>query len=959
MIPSKIFGLILIMFLSSTGWARIPLENDWIQSFYTDDSSNYLTLYPDGFKQLVRVSSVSCHQIAKLSIVLKESPQNNSSVFREIPSSKASAIYGINRGDFCWYEAEIHGLNSINGIKYVLKIEDTVNAPHYFKGIINSLVPFYRITQDANIDSWIDLGAFGSTPVIGGGVFYKIWEPFSEEVHLFLNDDKPIKLYSDFALNDDRRFHYAYVPNSNVKDKYHFQFVKKGNYENLEVANFKTYSPIKVDPMARELSYDAKGGRYNGYINPRGIVARDNEYVWNNDNAFKNVSEINYNNWIIYQLWPLTFNPREANGAYSQGQLKDISSKIPYLTNLGVNAVEFLPVQESRFNASWGYALDSLIILEGTLGSKKDMKKLVDDLHANQLRVFFDVVLNHVNNNLLREPINEKNNVSKFYSGDTAWGPKPRFESIWVRKWITDSLIHLMTEYHLDGFRFDMTDSIFNGTKGGYSFLQELMYLTKVNNPRFYNSAEQLPDNVWVTSPVTENGLGFDAQWNDRFKNFFELEFDNYEENKRVVDLTQLTNALLGFSDQEMSSGGFYHFGPPQRTVNYLGSHDFIGNKDPIIRIVTQYKGLEQVDSNIFSRVNPLEEPGDLRIPFRQIHNQFSHALARLSYGILFTKPGAALFYQGEELAQDLNIENEWAYVQATEGNRFPSKNVNIDKYVRSHRMVWNYLDLANGYKTPILNFATKEEENLFSGHFNFFKEMIKFKKANPEINNQDAQNVRIDNSTKIITYELKTSSAWYFVVGNFNIDNGGAWIQFPGDKQTWWDEIMNSSRPMFGSNTDSFKNIFSNLGGRKNLIRIKGPGFYIFRAANTPTVSTDLYFRTDALKWATNESTKLKVNQQNPEELTTVFEFQKNQTIEFKLGTPNWEIDLGIPRDLGAIPAELKPGIKLRAYLKNPLEPRVLTYEMNSANAKLDVNAGKYLFKFNIRTFSYSFEKL
>jgi 1,4-alpha-glucan branching enzyme len=959
-IPSKILGLILLVLFSITSWARVPLENDWLQSFYTDDSSSYLTLYPDGFKQIVRVSSVSCQQIAKISIILKNSTQRPQATFSEIPQASAPALYGINRGDYCWYGVEAHGLTSINGIKYVLKIEDTINTPHYFKGISNSLVPFYRVTQDPNIDTWIDLGSFGATPVVGGGVFYKIWEPYSDEVHLFINDNQAIKLFADFDLNDERRFHYAYIPNSSPKDKYHFQFVKNGVYENLEVANFSTFSPIKIDPMARELTYDAKGGRFNGYINPRGIVARDNEYVWSNDSTFKNMSEIDYNNWIIYQLWPLTFNPREINGAYVQGQFTDIISKIPYLNNLGINAVEFLPVHESRFNASWGYAMDSLIILEGTLGTKRDMKKLVDELHASKLRVLFDVVLNHVNNNLLREPINEKSNVSKFYSGDTAWGPKPRFESVWVRKWITDSLIHLMNEYHLDGFRFDMTDSIFNGTKGGYSFLQELLYLTKVNNPHFYNSAEQLPDNVWVTSPTTENGLGFDSQWNDRFKNFFELEFDNYSQNNRSVDLSQLTNALLGFSDHPMSSGGWYHFGNPLRTVNYLGSHDFIGNKDPMIRIVTHYKGVEAEDSNVFYRVNPLEEEGDLRIPFRTIHNQFSHALARLSYGILFTKPGSSLFYQGEELAQDLNIENEWAYVQALKGNRFPSKNVNINKYVRSHRMTWHYYDLANGTKDPILNFTTKAEEGLFSGHLNFFKEMIKFKKVNPEINNQDAQNVRIDNSTKIVTYELKTSKDWYFVVGNFNIDNGGAWIQFPGDKQVWWDEIINSSDPRFGSDTQAYRNIISNLGGRKNLLRLKGPGFYIFKATTAPSTSSVLYFRTDVFNWVANSSTELKTNSQNSEELMATVQFSTAQTIAFKLGTKNWEIDLGTVPDSSGMPLNFRPVSRSRVLdFINPLELKVLTYGVTSGNVKLDVTPGKYIFRFNLKTFSYSLEKL
>lgn len=371
--------------------------------------------------------------------------------------------------------------------------------------------------------------------------------------------------------------------------------------------------------------------------------------------------------------------------------------------------------------------------------------------------------------------------------------------------------------------------------------------------------------------------------------------------------------------------------------MNYLGSHDFVGNKDPMIRIISGYTSDEQEDSNVFRRVNPLEEENvDLKIPFRKIHNQFTHALTRLSYGILFTKPGGSLFYQGEEIAQDLNIQNEWAYVNALKDNRFPSKNVNINKYVGSHRMTWHYYDLISGKKDPLLNFITEDDQKLFSGHLNFFKQMIKFKKANPEINNQDAQNVRIDNNSKIVTYELSTPRDQFFIVGNFNNDLGGVWINFPGNDGIWWSEVMNSSDPQFGSDSDIYQNAISNLGGRKNMLRLKGPGFYIFKASRTPAVSKKLYFRSNVSNWLADESTELKQNPANMEELVAKVEFKKSEAIEFKVGTKSWSIDYGKSTD-----------------------PKYFTYTPNSANIRVNMNAGKYNFKFNIKNYTYSFEKL
>ena len=102
---------------------------------------------------------------------------------------------------------------------------------------------------------------------------------------------------------------------------------------------------------------------------------------------------------------PLTFNPKMVDGKYQPGTFKDILEKTDYITSLGVNTVEFLPINESRFYSTWGYALDSLFLVASEYGSKEQLKHLVDELHGKKLKVIFDVVINHINNYLLREPL--------------------------------------------------------------------------------------------------------------------------------------------------------------------------------------------------------------------------------------------------------------------------------------------------------------------------------------------------------------------------------------------------------------------------------------------------------------------------------------------------------------------------------------------------------------------------
>ncbi|MCR9205269.1 MAG: alpha-amylase family glycosyl hydrolase, partial [Halobacteriovoraceae bacterium] len=537
-------------------------------------------------------------------------------------------------------------------------------------------------------------------------------------------------------------------------------------------------SSIKVDPMAKRVTYDQKGGSINGYKNPRAIVTAPSTYVWKNDQNIQTLFKSDIQSWLIYQLWPLTFNPQKKNGKYQGGTFKDIEEKISYLKGLGITAVEFLPIHESRFHASWGYALDSLALIENNYGTPNELRNLIDKFHQNDLKIVFDVVINHVNNSLIRDPLSKNRFNTKFYRGNTPWGPKPDFKNPMVRKWIADSLVNLVRDYHVDGLRFDMIETVYIGSKTGYQFVQELNALLKMSQPKIYLSAEQLPDNAWATFPLSQNGLGFDSQWNDKFKNFFELKFDHYTEFQRGMDYSPIIGSLLGYSNHD-SGNGEYHFGGASRTLNYLGSHDFVGNKNPLMRIISSFESYESSGENYFFRVRPLEIPDaqERNDKFRLIHTEFNHNTSLTSYGLLFTKPGASMFFQGEEMASDLNIENEWSYINAKENNSVPTIDVDIHRYVGSHRVPWEYLTPMN---SPELSFLNTEEKESFKRYHQFFKVMVQFRKDHPEVDLNDAQDVR-ECLQGVLCYRLERGPKELFVVINYGFPIKSSWLKFPG----------------------------------------------------------------------------------------------------------------------------------------------------------------------------------
>lgn len=943
-----IFKLLLLLLLQSqAGWAQSKIIKSgwpaWIQNFYTDESYQYLKLYKSGFQQLIRLNPDDAHEIKEIKIIFKNS-RAQSSQFKKINSNEVSNFYGINKNDYSWFRIEARGinLNQVEDLSYAIEITTNQNELYYFNGITQSLLPKNRFTKYAPSENWIELGAFGATPVADGGIFFKYWEPFAEKVELILNLMPPLEMKTSAPLNSDRRFHTLYISSAMENASYTYQLTKNGQLENIEVANFRTYSPIKVDPMAKAINYQDKGGKFNGFIEPVGLVVRDQQFQFFHDSQIVNLSDKERDQWIIYQLWPHTFNPQQINGSYRQGQFLDIIPKIPYLKDLGINSVELLPINETRFHVSWGYALDSLIAVEKNLGTRDELKTLIDSFHQAEIRVLFDVVINHINNNLIRDYFPAGVNTTKFYSGDTPWGPKPRFDNIWVQKMILDSLIYQIEEFHIDGYRFDMTDSIFNGSAAGYVFLQELNQLIKINHPDFYLSAEQLPDNIYVTKSIEDNGLGFDSQWNDRFKNFFELEFDQYRDSNREVSLHYLKEAFEGFSDHPFGINQFKKFGSPLRTVNYLGSHDFVGNKNPFIRIVSGYRSQEQEDQNIFERVNPLEEKTSLQIPFRKIHNSFTHAATRLAYGLLFTKSGSILFYQGEELAQDLNLENEWAYVDATTGNRFPSKNVNIDKYIRSHKMPWYYFDIFQGVIDPRLNFITPQEIKLFKGHHQFFKDLIQFRKKNADFIYSDAENVQIQNDS-LMSFQINTSTDKYFVIAYFGDNTPGIWIEFPENINSWWKEIINSSSTSYGGETDQYLQPISQLGGQKNLLRLQGPSFSIYKKNTQASLSENIYLRGDFNQWQATRSNQF--NFKNAQELSATFLITQQGIYNFKVATQDWNYDLG-------------EAINNNSNNNNSLKGQLTTLK-NSPNIKLELKPSRYEFNIDLKTYKYSIKRI
>ena len=176
------------------------------------------------------------------------------------------------------------------------------------------------------------------------------------------------------------------------------------------------------------------------------------------------------NDLIIYELLLRDFTKtQDLNGAMT---------KLDYLKDLGITAIELMPVQEFDGNESWGYDVTHYFALDKAYGTRQTYKKFIDECHKRGIAVIFDVVYNHVTGN---GPM-----AKLYYEGSKTTYNNPWFnvdaphqfsvfhdwnhENLEVREYIKSSLRYLLNEYHIDGFRFDLTKGFTqnSGMEGSY-----------------------------------------------------------------------------------------------------------------------------------------------------------------------------------------------------------------------------------------------------------------------------------------------------------------------------------------------------------------------------------------------------------------------------------------------------------------------------------------------------------
>ena len=285
---------------------------------------------------------------------------------------------------------------------------------------------------------------------------------------------------------------------------------------------------------------------------------------------------------VIYELHIGTFT--------EDGTFDAAVQRLDHLVELGVNAVEVMPVAEFPGERNWGYDGVDLFAPHGAYGGPDGMKRFVDACHHRGLAVVLDVVYNHFGP--------EGNYLSKFgpYLTDfyaTPWGDAVNFDrpgSDEVRRYVLDNALMWLRDFHVDGLRLDAVHAIVD--TGAVHILEELAsevetLSANVERPLFLIAESDLHDPRLLQPPPI--GFGIDAQWSDDLHHALRTALTD-ERHSYYVDYAGASDVAAtlmrgwphgrGWSEYRGRTHGRPFEGlPGWKLLGYAQNHDQVGNR--------------------------------------------------------------------------------------------------------------------------------------------------------------------------------------------------------------------------------------------------------------------------------------------------------------------------------------------------------------------------------------------
>ncbi len=383
---------------------------------------------------------------------------------------------------------------------------------------------------------------------------FVVWAPRARSVDVVLLGDDDRAARTAPMTRDDWGYYRALVPGIAVGTEY--RLLLDGDR-------------MRADPASR--------WQPRGIHGPSAVISPD--FPWA-DASWRNLGLSHY---VIYELHVGTFS--------QAGTFEGVIPYLGYLRELGVTAIELMPVAQFPGGRNWGYDGVLPYAAQDTYGGVDGLRSLVNACHREGLAVMLDVVYNHLGP--------EGNYLPDFgpYFTDryqTPWGEALNFDgpdSDHVRNYFIQSALYWTIDCHIDALRLDAVHSILDHS--AFTFIEELgarVHETAARAGRdVYLIAESSDNDSRLVTDRSQHGYGMDAQWNDDFHHAVHTLLTG-ERESYYEDFGTLGQLVKAFREGFVYSGDYSRYRrrrhgtssgeiPAERFVVFVQNHDQVGNR--------------------------------------------------------------------------------------------------------------------------------------------------------------------------------------------------------------------------------------------------------------------------------------------------------------------------------------------------------------------------------------------
>jgi 1,4-alpha-glucan branching enzyme len=604
-------------------------------------------------------------------------------------------------------------------------------------------------TQLLHVDTQTPLGA----NLVPGGATFRVFAPAATAVYLLTGTAlNSAQLPGFVPSSDDQLFPLsdktwaAFLPGAVEGQPYRFWIVGNAG------------AGLKRDPRARDL------GLNPAYPNCDCILRSPHTYPWH-DAGFVAPS---FNDYILYQLHVGAFYRVDANGHDQRshiGRFLDILDRVEYLIDLGINAVQLLPVQEFPTETSLGYnnldfyspemsyevtdaadlarfliTANSLLATHGQPPLTMDqltpgpnqLKCLIDILHLNGISVFFDLVYNHGGSyggfdpqciNFLDFQSSTDENLSLYFTDQGYVGG--RVFAYWnqdIRQFLIDNAVFCLTEYHIDGIRYDQVSDM--ESFGGGQCSQDMTATVRYVKPQAVQIAEYWAGNRARAVTPVPGGLGFDAAWGDQLRVQVRSAIGQASAGRSAqVDLQSVRAAF------DTPSG----FPAAWRVVPCLENHDIV----------------KQGSS---PRMPALADSSDTK-------SWYARSRCRAALGLLLAARGMPMLFMGQEFLED----QQWD-------------------------------DAVQDFPNLLISWSGLASSKVMQDYRQFAGDLIHLRRSQPALRSEQLRVSTADNYQRVIAVHRWINGSGHDILLVFNlqeVNRYGYRIGFPG--AGYWRELFNS----------------------------------------------------------------------------------------------------------------------------------------------------------------------